>query len=207
MKTDHSGRYMQRMIGYLGAMVCLIVGTASVAQDPKAYRVRHLDPEKEKALRSGGSYSKDHFNRQRRGGKNEESNKPAPPEPDKNQTAQVNNNIPILPGIVELEYDIRALKGQLKEAKENLDLASELVEELSAENTQHKNRISELERSPGTPFRGWVWGQELEWVYSSPLIAPYYYSQDQGWFFYELGSTPRIIYKFKTKEWTTLNEK
>ena len=207
MKTHHSGRYILRAAGCFGAIACLLLGTVGSAQDPKTYRVRHLDAEKENALRSGISYSKDRFSRQRRGGKNEAPNKPAPPQPDKNQTAHVNNNVPILPGIVELEYDIRALKVQLKEAKENLDLASELVEELSAENTQHKNRISELERSPGTPFRGWVWGQELEWVYSSPLIAPYYYSQDQGWFFYELGSTPRIIYKFKTKEWTTLNEK
>jgi hypothetical protein len=198
---------MQRAGLHAAAIACLLMGTLSIAQDPKAYRVRHLDEEKENALRAGTSYSKDLFSRERRGGKTGVANKAAPPEPDENQTSHVNNNVPVLPGIVELEYDIRALKTQLKEAKENLDLASELVEDLSAENTQHKKRILELERSPGTPFRGWVWGQELEWVYSSPLIAPYYYSQEQGWFFYELGSTPRVIYKFKTKKWTTLNEK
>jgi hypothetical protein len=169
-------------------------------------RVRYVDAEKQKAFASN-SATFPLPGRERRAGKSGEADKSAPPEPNEDQTSHVENNVPALPGIAELEYDIRALKTKLKESEENLDLAAQLVEDISKENSQNKKRISELESSPGTPFNGWVWGQELGWVYSSHLIAPYYYSQDQGWFFYELGSTPRIIYKFKTKKWTTLNEK
>ena len=61
-----------------------------------------------------------------------------------------------------------------------------------------------LDRGPGSLFKGWVYSPELKWVYVSPSIVPYAFSQTDGWLLYEYGTNPRRVYYYKTEKWELL---
>ena len=63
-----------------------------------------------------------------------------------------------------------------------------------------------FDRGPGSLFKGWVYSQELKWVYVSPSIVPYAFSQNDGWMLYEYGTHPRRVYYYTTKKWELLDE-
>ena len=183
-------------------------------------RVRHVDVEKQKALASN-SLTFPLPGRERRAGKKapnkgeEESNAadPAendPPEPPASVTNEVSGSPESFEEkIAELESEIelaskenKELNAKLKESLEDLNAAEEQIQE-------HRSEIQDLESllddGPGTIFNGWVFSQELKWVYLSPATMPYIYSQSDGWMLYEYGTKPRRVFYFKTKKWVLLD--
>tara|TARA_R110000851_G_scaffold52364_2_gene124464 strand:+ start:263 stop:859 length:597 start_codon:yes stop_codon:yes gene_type:complete len=86
--------------------------------------------------------------------------------------------------------EIKSLKAVRRDLIEELDEMGEI-----------------LDKGPGSLFKGWVYSPELNWVYVSPSIVPYSFSQTDGWMLYEYGTDPRRVYYYNTKEWKILNEK
>ena len=84
--------------------------------------------------------------------------------------------------------EIKSLKAVRRDLIEELDEMDEI-----------------LDKGPGSLFKGWVYSPELKWVYVSPSIVPYAFSQTDGWMLYEYGTNPRRVYYFKTQEWKILN--
>ena len=112
----------------------------------------------------------------------------------------------------ELRAEVEKLKEDKSDLLDDLDTASKEIKSLVEERTDLIKDLDEVEdildRGPGSLFRGWVYSPELKWVYVSPTIVPYSYSQDDGWMLYEYGTNPRRVYYYKTKEWKLLdNEK
>ena len=112
----------------------------------------------------------------------------------------------------ELRDEVEKLKEDKSDLLDDLDTASKEIKSLVEERTDLIKDLDEVEdildRGPGSLFRGWVYSPELKWVYVSPTIVPYSYSQDDGWMLYEYGTNPRRVYYYKTKEWKLLdNEK
>ena len=59
----------------------------------------------------------------------------------------------------------------------------------------------------GSLFDGWVYLPKSGWIYTSPKIYPYAFSQNDGWLKYELGTDPRRVFYFKEDAWKVLNKK
>jgi len=104
---------------------------------------------------------------------------------------------------------VSELESDKKELKEDLEIASKQLQSFASERTEFRKTIRELgdvlDRGPGSLFRGWVYSPELKWVYISPTIVPYSFSQNDGWMLYEYGTNPRRVYYYKTKEWRLLD--
>ena len=100
------------------------------------------------------------------------------------------------------------LVDRIQELEEDLSDASEEIKSLVADRVEmikHINMLEDiLDEGPGSIFKGWVYSPELKWVYVSPTIVPYSYSQEDGWMLYEYGTNPRRVYYYKTKEWKLL---
>lgn len=105
--------------------------------------------------------------------------------------------------------EVKNLQADKEDLKDDLDTASKEIQNLLEERSQNKNTIRDLrdiiDRGPGSLFRGWVYSPELKWVYISPTIVPYSFSQNDGWMLYEYGTNPRRVYYYKTKEWRLLD--
>ena len=104
---------------------------------------------------------------------------------------------------------------ELKNSKEllekNLESAGVLIENLGKEKKELKSEISDLKEQVGKPvgslFDGWVYLPKSGWIYTSPKIYPYAFSQNDGWLKYELGTDPRRVFYFKEDAWKVLNKK
>ena len=103
---------------------------------------------------------------------------------------------------------------ELKNSKEllekNLESAGVLIENLGKEKKELKSEISDLKEQVGKPvgslFDGWVYSSKSGWIYTSPKIYPYAFSQNDGWLKYELGTDPRRVFYFKEDAWKVLNK-
>lgn len=108
-----------------------------------------------------------------------------------------------------LIVQVSELESDKKELKEDLETASKQLQSFATERTEFRKTIRDLEdvldRGPGSLFRGWVYSPELKWVYISPTIVPYSFSQNDGWMLYEYGTNPRRVYYYKTKKWRLLD--
>ena len=104
---------------------------------------------------------------------------------------------------------VSELESDKKELTEDLEVASKQLQSFASERTEFRKTIRDLEdaldRGPGSLFRGWVYSPELKWVYISPTIVPYSFSQNDGWMLYEYGTNPRRVYYYKTKKWRLLD--
>lgn len=145
----------------------------------------------------------------------------APPPPPPNVKGEVENN----PSPEDLQEQIDDLKDENEDLKKALDLTAEdysnvkkdltaAVVEIKSLKAVRRDLIEELDemgeildKGPGSLFKGWVYSPELNWVYVSPSIVPYSFSQTDGWMLYEYGTDPRRVYYYNTKEWKILNEK
>ena len=94
-----------------------------------------------------------------------------------------------------VKKDLNAAVAQIKLLKEE---RSDLIKDLDEVEVI-------LDRGPGSLFKGWVYSPKLKWMYVSPSIVPYAFSQDDGWVLYEYGTNPRRVYYYKTKEWKLLD--
>ena len=139
--------------------------------------------------------------------KNENPNTPPPPPP--NVTNEVDENEAPSDLIKELEDEVKKLQEDKSDLLEDLETASREIKSLLEERGDLRKTISELEdvldRGPGSLFRGWVYSPELKWVYISPTIVPYSFSQNDGWMLYEYGTNPRRVYYYRTKKWELLD--
>ena len=94
--------------------------------------------------------------------------------------------------------------------EKNLESAGVLIENLGKEKKELKSEISELKEKVGKPvgslFDGWVYSSKSGWIYTSPKIYPYAFSQNDGWLKYELGTDPRRVFYFKEDAWKVLNK-
>jgi|TARA_R110000824_G_scaffold171135_3_gene348664 hypothetical protein len=115
----------------------------------------------------------------------------------------------------ELTDTQEALKGTTEDysnVKKGLGAAYAQINSLKEERSDLIKDLDEmdtiLDRGPGSIFKGWVYSPKLKWMYVSPSIVPYAFSQDDGWVLYEYGTDPRRVYYYNTKEWKLLdNEK
>ena len=109
-----------------------------------------------------------------------------------------------------VKIKIDNLKDENEDLKKDLESASRAVKSLVEERTGLREELEDLvdilDRGPGSIFKGWVYSPKLKWVYVSPSIVPYAFSQTDGWMLYEYGTDPRRIYYYNTKEWKILNE-
>jgi hypothetical protein len=108
------------------------------------------------------------------------------------------------------EEDFAKLGEDHEKTLKNLKDRKEDIAKLTDQITELQKLVAEqaesLELGPGSLFKGWVYSPELKWVYTSPTIAPYSYSQNHGWMLYKLGSDPRLVYYYNTKEWEELRK-
>lgn len=106
---------------------------------------------------------------------------------------------------------IEELRVSKESLEKNLEAASDLIDELNKEKKQLKSNISalqtELDKPVGSLFDGWVYLPKSGWIYTSPKIYPYAFSQNDGWLKYELGTDPRRVFYFKQDEWRLLKKK
>lgn len=106
---------------------------------------------------------------------------------------------------------IEELRVSKESLEKNLEAASDLIDELNKEKKQLKSNISdlqtELDKPVGSLFDGWVYIPTTGWIYTSPKIYPYAFSQNDGWLKYELGTDPRRVFYFKEDTWKVLNKK
>ena len=106
--------------------------------------------------------------------------------------------------------EVKNLQADKEDLKDDLDTASKEIQNLLEERSQNKNTIRDLrdviDKGPGSLFRGWVYSPELGWVYVSPTITPYAFSQNGGWMMYQYGTDPRRVYYFNTKSWELLDK-
>ena len=104
---------------------------------------------------------------------------------------------------------VSELESDKKELTDDLDIASKQLQSFASERTEFRKTIRDLEdvldRGPGSLFKGWVYSPELKWVYISPTIVPYTFSQNDGWMLYEYGTNPRRVYYYRTKKWELLD--
>ncbi len=139
--------------------------------------------------------------------KNEDPN--TPPSPPPNVTNEVDENEAPSDLIKELEDEVKKLQEDKSDLLDDLETATGEIKSLLEERGDLRKTISELEgvldRGPGSLFRGWVYSTELKWVYISPTIVPYAFSQNDGWMFYEYGTNPRRVYYYRTKKWELLD--
>jgi hypothetical protein len=107
--------------------------------------------------------------------------------------------------------EVKNLQSDKADLKDDLELVSKEIQNLLEERSQNRTTIRALhdviDEGPGSLFKGWVYSPELEWVYVSPTIVPYSYSQKDGWMIYQYGTDPRRVYYFNTKTWELLDEK
>lgn len=110
----------------------------------------------------------------------------------------------------ELLDRIKQLQSENADIKEDFDVATKQIQALLTEKSELKHEIKELsnlmDKGPGSLFKGWVYSPELDWVYVSPTIVPYSYSQKNGWMLYQLGSNPRRVFYFETESWERLDK-
>ena len=85
----------------------------------------------------------------------------------------------------ELLARVKQLQSEKADIKEDFDVATKQIQECIAERSELRSSVKELRdtinKGPGSLFKGWVYSQELDWVYVSPTIVPYSYSQKNGW--------------------------
>ena len=95
------------------------------------------------------------------------------------------------------------------ELNANLVSASKELQNLLNETDRLNDELTHLEKliehGPGSIFKGWVYTTELNWVYVSPRITPYAFSQKDGWMKYEYGTDPRRVFYFDTDTWKFLD--
>ena len=135
-----------------------------------------------------------------------EDDNDTPPPPPPNVQDEVENN----PSPEDLQEQIDDLKDENEDLKKDLEAADRAIKSLVEQRSDLIEDIKEmgdiLDHGPGSLFKGWVYSPELKWVYVSPSIVPYAFSQTDGWMLYEYGTNPRRIYYYNTKEWKILNE-
>jgi hypothetical protein len=109
----------------------------------------------------------------------------------------------------ELLARVKQLQSEKADIKEDFDVATKQIQEFIAERSELRSSVKELRdtinKGPGSLFKGWVYSQELGWVYVSPTIVPYSYSQKNGWMMYQYGSNPRRVFYFETESWERLD--
>jgi hypothetical protein len=109
----------------------------------------------------------------------------------------------------ELSNEIKKLQEDKSDLLDDLDAATHEIKSLLQDRINLHQDMAQMEaafdRGPGSLFRGWVYSPELKWVYVSPTITPYAYSQNDGWMLYEYGTNPRRVYYYKTNEWRLLD--
>jgi vacuolar-type H+-ATPase subunit I/STV1 len=109
----------------------------------------------------------------------------------------------------ELENELEKLQDDKSDLLDDLDAATHEIKSLVEDRQDLQEGLNHLEdildRGPGSLFKGWVYSQELKWVYVSPSIVPYAFSQDDGWMLYEYGTHPRRVYYYTTKKWELLD--
>ena len=109
----------------------------------------------------------------------------------------------------ELRDDVENLKDDKSDLIDDLDAATHEIKSLLQDRINLHQAMAQMEavfeRGPGSLFKGWVYSQELKWVYVSPSIVPYAFSQDAGWMLYEHGTYPRRVYYYTTKKWELLD--
>ena len=174
-----------------------------------ADRIRYVDPEQQ-ALFAANSTTVPLPGRERRGGKkesNETETNNNPPAPEPPPTTVINEVGDPPEDLIE---QIDNLKDENEDLKKDLESASRAIKSLVEERTGLREELEDLvdilDRGPGSIFKGWVYSPKLKWVYVSPSIVPYAFSQTDGWMLYEYGTDPRRIYYYNTKEWKILNE-
>jgi hypothetical protein len=110
----------------------------------------------------------------------------------------------------ELLARVKQLQSEKADIKEDFDVATKQIQEFIAERSELRSSVKELRdtinKGPGSLFKGWVYSQELDWVYVSPTIVPYSYSQKNGWMLYQYGSNPRRVFYFETESWERLDK-
>ena len=110
----------------------------------------------------------------------------------------------------ELLDRVKQLQSEKADIKEDFDVATKQIQEFIAERSELRSSVKELRdtinKGPGSLFKGWVYSQELDWVYVSPTIVPYSYSQKNGWMMYQYGSNPRRVFYFETESWERLDK-
>ena len=110
----------------------------------------------------------------------------------------------------ELRDEVENLKEDKSDLIDDLDAATHEIKSLLQDRINLHQDMAQMEavfdRGPGSLFKGWVYSQELKWVYVSPSIVPYAFSQNDGWMLYEYGTHPRRIYYYTTKKWELLDE-
>jgi predicted RNase H-like nuclease (RuvC/YqgF family) len=110
----------------------------------------------------------------------------------------------------ELENELEKLQDDKSDLLDDLDAATHEIKSLVEDRQDLQQGLNHLEdildRGPGSLFKGWVYSQELKWVYVSPSIVPYAFSQDDGWMLYEYGTHPRRVYYYTTKKWELLDD-
>ena len=106
--------------------------------------------------------------------------------------------------------ELEAIREERDALKDNFKTANRLVETLQEEKRELKLAVEELEeksnKQPGSLFSGWVYTAEMDWIYTSPTIYPYAFSQHEGWLKYEISTNPRRVYYFRTNKWVMLSE-
>lgn len=109
----------------------------------------------------------------------------------------------------ELLARVKQLQSEKADIKEDFNVATKQIQEFIAERSELRSSVKELRdtinKGPGSLFNGWVYSQELGWVYVSPTIVPYSYSQKNGWMMYQYGSNPRRVFYFETESWERLD--
>ena len=110
----------------------------------------------------------------------------------------------------ELRDEVENLKEDKSDLIDDLDAATHEIKSLLQDRINLHQDMAQMEavfdRGPGSLFKGWVYSQELKWVYVSPSIVPYAFSQNDGWMLYEYGTHPRRVYYYTTKKWELLDE-
>jgi hypothetical protein len=109
----------------------------------------------------------------------------------------------------EILEDLNDTKEDLEELEDDFRAANNTIQSLLTQRSLMAKDIDEMEdilnKGPGSLFKGWVWSPDLGWVYISPTIVPYAFSQTEGWMFYDTGSNPRRVYYYTTKKWKVLD--
>jgi len=109
----------------------------------------------------------------------------------------------------ELRDEVENLKEDKSDLIDDLDAATHEIKSLLQDRINLHQDMAQMEavfdRGPGSLFKGWVYSPELKWVYVSPSIVPYAFSQDAGWMLYEYGTHPRRVYYYTTKKWELLD--
>lgn len=136
----------------------------------------------------------------------------APPPPPPNVKDEVENNTSpadLLERIEELEDEVKKLQEDKSDLLDDLDAATHEIKSLLQDRINLHRDMAQMEavfdRGPGSLFKGWVYSQELKWVYVSPSIVPYAFSQNDGWMLYEYGTHPRRVYYYTTQKWELLD--